>query len=156
MTGNNSCGSRSIRYGNMVHNVRAVDAVLADGSLPLRPGAGDLRASKGRARIASSSRRSARSRSREAEEIEHRYPKLLRRVGGYNLDMMLPAPFNMAHLLVGPKARSRIRSASTRLLAAAEAQDARRVPLPELLQGDGSAAAHREAEPVAVELVDRR
>ena len=32
MTGNNSCGSRSIRYGNMVHNVRAVDAVLANGS----------------------------------------------------------------------------------------------------------------------------
>src|SRR5688572_19413904 len=32
MTGNNSCGSRSIRYGNMVHNVRGVDAVLADGS----------------------------------------------------------------------------------------------------------------------------
>ena len=32
MAGNNSCGSRSIRYGNMVHNVRGIDAVLADGS----------------------------------------------------------------------------------------------------------------------------
>src|SRR3954467_7732462 len=32
MAGNNSCGSRSIRYGNMVHNVRAIDAVLADGA----------------------------------------------------------------------------------------------------------------------------
>ena len=32
MTGNNSCGSRSIFYGNMVHNVRGVDAVLADGN----------------------------------------------------------------------------------------------------------------------------
>ncbi|MBU2090072.1 MAG: FAD-binding oxidoreductase, partial [Alphaproteobacteria bacterium] len=32
MAGNNSCGSRSLRYGNMVHNVRAIDAVLADGS----------------------------------------------------------------------------------------------------------------------------
>ena len=31
MTGNNSCGSRSIRYGNMVHNVRAIDALMADG-----------------------------------------------------------------------------------------------------------------------------
>jgi FAD/FMN-containing dehydrogenase len=31
MAGNNSCGSRSIFYGNMVHNVRGVDAVLADG-----------------------------------------------------------------------------------------------------------------------------
>ena len=33
MAGNNCCGSRSIRYGNMVHNVRAIDAVLADGKI---------------------------------------------------------------------------------------------------------------------------
>src|SRR5271163_1332683 len=32
MTANNSCGARSIRYGNMVHNVRAIDALLADGT----------------------------------------------------------------------------------------------------------------------------
>ena len=32
MAGNNSCGSRSIAYGNMVHNVLGIDAILADGS----------------------------------------------------------------------------------------------------------------------------
>src|ERR1700724_3404920 len=32
MTANNSCGSHSLRYGNMVHNVRGVDALLADGT----------------------------------------------------------------------------------------------------------------------------
>ncbi len=32
MTANNSCGARSLRYGNMVHNVRAIDAILADGT----------------------------------------------------------------------------------------------------------------------------
>ena len=32
MAGNNSCGARSIRYGNMVHNVRSIEALLADGS----------------------------------------------------------------------------------------------------------------------------
>src|SRR5215467_4957478 len=32
MAGNNSCGSRSIRYGNMVHNVLGIDARLADGT----------------------------------------------------------------------------------------------------------------------------
>src|SRR5207249_7669234 len=32
MAGNNSCGSRSIEYGNMVHNVSSIDAILADGS----------------------------------------------------------------------------------------------------------------------------
>src|SRR5437763_9150760 len=32
MAGNNSCGSRSIAYGNMVHNVLAIDAILSDGT----------------------------------------------------------------------------------------------------------------------------
>ena len=32
MTGNNSCGTRSIRYGIMRDNVLAIDAILADGS----------------------------------------------------------------------------------------------------------------------------
>src|SRR5215472_14386400 len=31
MAGNNSCGSRSMEYGIMVHNVDAIDAILADG-----------------------------------------------------------------------------------------------------------------------------
>ena len=102
MTGNNSCGSRSIQYGNMVHNVLGIDAWLADGG-SYRFGAlpeklDELDAPQGYrdlvARINSIARR-------EAEEIENRYPKVLRRVGGYNLDMMLPVGANMAHLLVG-------------------------------------------------------
>ena len=32
MTGNNSCGSRSLAYGYMVHRVAAIDAWLADGT----------------------------------------------------------------------------------------------------------------------------
>ena len=32
MAGNNSCGSKSIRYGLMADNVRAIDAILADGT----------------------------------------------------------------------------------------------------------------------------
>ncbi|MGH8647697.1 MAG: FAD-binding and (Fe-S)-binding domain-containing protein, partial [Burkholderiales bacterium] len=102
MAGNNSCGSRSIRYGNMVHNVRAIDAVLADGSeygfgeVPAEEGR--LAGPKGYAELVGRIRAIA---AREAEEIEHRVPKLLRRVGGYNLDMLNGAPCNLAHLLVG-------------------------------------------------------
>jgi FAD/FMN-containing dehydrogenase/Fe-S oxidoreductase len=102
MAGNNSCGSRSIRYGNMVHNVHAIDAVLADGSeFSFREVAGDPgtpAGPKGYVELVTKLRAIA---AREAEEIEHRVPKLLRRVGGYNLDMLNGAPFNMAHLLVG-------------------------------------------------------
>ena len=102
MTGNNSCGSRSIQYGNMVHNVLGIDAWLADGG-SYRFGAlpgnlEELDAPQGYRDLVWRINAIAR---REAEEIEQRYPKVLRRVGGYNLDMMLPAGANMAHLLVG-------------------------------------------------------
>jgi FAD/FMN-containing dehydrogenase/Fe-S oxidoreductase len=92
MTGNNSCGSRSIRYGNMVHNVRAVDAVLADGaSFRFGEVPDDESGLEGPPAYRALVAKIRAIAVREAEEIEHRYPKVLRRVGGYNLDMMLPA-----------------------------------------------------------------
>jgi len=102
MAGNNSCGSRSIHYGNMVHNVRAIDAVLADGAefefgaVPADLGKFD--APRGYLDLVRKIRAIA---AREAGEIEHRFPKVLRRVGGYNLDMLSDSGHNMAHLLVG-------------------------------------------------------
>src|SRR5690349_1948577 len=102
MTANNSCGSRSIRYGNMVHNVRAIDAILADGTaahfaeVPGNFGE-DVQPERYRGLV-----RDMRAlHRREADEIEARFPKLLRRVGGYNIDMIDDAGHNMAHLLVG-------------------------------------------------------
>ncbi len=102
MAGNNSCGSRSIFYGNMVHNVRGIEAVLADGT-PCSFGAvpADLSQLAGPRRYVDLVRKIRDIAAREAEEIERRVPKLLRRVGGYNLDMMRDTPLNMAHLLVG-------------------------------------------------------
>ncbi|HZN26853.1 MAG TPA: FAD-binding oxidoreductase, partial [Burkholderiales bacterium] len=87
MAGNNSCGSRSIRYGNMVHNVRGVDAVLADGSsLHFGEVPQDMSRLDGPESYKALVRKIRAIAAREAEEIEHRYPKVLRRVGGYNLD----------------------------------------------------------------------
>ena len=102
MAGNNSCGSRSIEYGNMVHNVRAIEAVMADGA-QYRFGdvPADLAGVDGPPGYVDLVRKIRGIAQREAGEIELRYPKVLRRVGGYNLDMMLPESFNMAHLLVG-------------------------------------------------------
>jgi FAD/FMN-containing dehydrogenase/Fe-S oxidoreductase len=106
MTANNSCGARSIRYGNMVHNVRAIDAILADGTaarfaeVPGNFGPdGDQHVEPERYRRLVRDMRALHRR--EADEIEARFPKLLRRVGGYNIDMISDTGHNMAHLLVG-------------------------------------------------------
>jgi FAD/FMN-containing dehydrogenase/Fe-S oxidoreductase len=100
MAGNNSCGSRSIRYGNMVHNVLAVDARLADGA-EFRFGPSDEVAAGPVGYRALAAKLHAAVR-READEIAARWPKVLRRVQGYNIDMVQPhLPHNLAHLLVG-------------------------------------------------------
>ncbi|MCA3138032.1 MAG: FAD-binding protein [Rhodocyclaceae bacterium] len=96
MTGNNSCGSRSIHYGNMVDNVLAVEAITAAGdafmfdesapSHPVYRGLVD---------------RVQGIVKRELEEIAFRYPDVIRNVAGYNLNRLVQPGFNMAHLLVG-------------------------------------------------------
>jgi FAD/FMN-containing dehydrogenase/Fe-S oxidoreductase len=102
MAGNNSCGARSLRYGNMVHNVRAIDALLADGTA-IRMGevSGNLDDPAMPERYRDLIRRLRALHRREADEIAARFPKLLRRVGGYNIDMIDDAGHNMAQLLVG-------------------------------------------------------
>src|SRR4051795_23180 len=104
MAGNNSCGGRSLRYGTMRDNTLSIDAALADGTL-LHFG----EVSRDLARVNSPESGLALFRdmldlgAREAVEISERFPKVQRRVGGYNLDALVPrnAPNNMAHLLVG-------------------------------------------------------
>ncbi|MFQ5994538.1 MAG: FAD-binding and (Fe-S)-binding domain-containing protein [Acidiferrobacterales bacterium] len=101
MAGNNSCGARSIRYGNMVHNVRAIDAVTANGKIWHF---GEVPANLDQLDNASFRALVEKLRAialRESDEIEARWPKLLRRVGGYNIDMISPNGHNMAQLLVG-------------------------------------------------------
>jgi FAD/FMN-containing dehydrogenase/Fe-S oxidoreductase len=102
MTANNSCGARSIRYGNMVHNVRAIDAILADGtSARFAEVPGNLGEELAPERYRDLVHDMRALHRREADEIERRFPKVLRRVGGYNIDMISDGGHNMASLLVG-------------------------------------------------------
>ncbi|HBJ89403.1 MAG TPA: FAD-binding oxidoreductase, partial [Gammaproteobacteria bacterium] len=99
MTGNNSCGARSIRYGNMVHNVRAVEALLADGS---QVHFGKLNGSMPQPAVPEQLLSSLLSLGqREAREIAARFPDLLRRVGGYNINVLTEEQPNLGQLLVG-------------------------------------------------------
>ncbi|PZW48024.1 FAD/FMN-containing dehydrogenase [Humitalea rosea] len=97
MAANNSCGSKSIRYGLMADNVRAIDAILADGSMARFSEAGPKNDLVARLHALGAA---------EAAEIAARFPDQLRRVGGYNLDALTPqgraaGRGNLARLLVG-------------------------------------------------------
>jgi FAD/FMN-containing dehydrogenase/Fe-S oxidoreductase len=98
MAGNNSCGSRSIAYGNMVHNVAAIEAVTAQGDCWHF---GALDQPSGPADYLQFVSKLKTLYEREKAEIEARFPKLLRKVAGYNLDHLGPPHANAAHLLVG-------------------------------------------------------
>ncbi|MGB6660045.1 MAG: FAD-linked oxidase C-terminal domain-containing protein [Xanthobacteraceae bacterium] len=99
MVGNNSCGARSLRYGNTRENVLSIDAVLPDGTHAHFGRIGDANLNVPQALV----RDLLAIAAREADEIERRFPKVQRRVGGYNLDALVPGrnDVNLAHLLVG-------------------------------------------------------
>jgi FAD/FMN-containing dehydrogenase len=104
MAGNNSCGGRSLRYGTMRDNTLSLDAVLADGAaLHFGEVPRDLTQVNAPGGGLSLFRDMLDLGLREADEIADKFPKVQRRVGGYNLDALVPrnAPNNMAHLLVG-------------------------------------------------------
>src|SRR4029450_7642975 len=89
MAGNNSCGGRSLRYGTMRDNTLAMKAALADGTLldfaEFPRDAALLNAdAPGRDLF----RDMFALGEREAGEIAERFPKVQRRVGGYNLDAL--------------------------------------------------------------------
>ena len=172
MIGNNSAGARSLKYGKTVDHVRSLDVVLDDGSTatfgPVAPEDLDAVCSqKSRAGRLHASVRGVVDRHRTA--ISEHFPKILRRVSGYNLDEFVPglpvrAPgwvddpwnFNLARLIVG----------SEGTLATIAGAEVKVVPIPPaqglviLSFATIPAALDRLAEiiatgPAAVEMVDR-
>jgi FAD/FMN-containing dehydrogenase/Fe-S oxidoreductase len=174
MTGNNSCGSRSIRYGTMRDNVHAIDGLLADGSAMHFGEVSDNRAMAGLSDTQRDLVGTLLRVGRDHEQlIKARFPDLMRRVGGYNIDALMPAgpdrggwnnqtvhttsalP-NLAHLLIG----------SEGTLAFTTAVDIALQPLPKhkvlgichfpKFYDAMDATQHLvKLGPVAVELVDR-
>ncbi|MEO8136753.1 MAG: FAD-linked oxidase C-terminal domain-containing protein [Betaproteobacteria bacterium] len=171
MAGNNSCGSRSIRYGNMVHNVAGIDALLADGTsahfgMLALDAQGMLPSIAGPPRWRELVAQVQRIARREAGEIRDVWPKLLRRVGGYNLDLFDPqdprrydqpaGTVNLAHLLVGSEgtlAYSRQLHLKLQPLPAARVLGV--VNFPTFYKAMESAQHIVRLDPSAVELVDR-
>jgi FAD/FMN-containing dehydrogenase/Fe-S oxidoreductase len=117
MIGNNSCGAHSAAYGKTVDNVEALEVALYDGTrLSLGPGGeGEAFAAAVRGgregEIYGGTQKLA---ARFAEEIRRRYPKIPRRVSGYNLDELLPERgHNLARALVGSEGTLAVTLAAT-------------------------------------------
>jgi FAD/FMN-containing dehydrogenase/Fe-S oxidoreductase len=105
MIGNNSCGAHSILYGKTIDHVIDLTVVLADGEVT-RLGSPETVGADAVAGI-----QSIESGLREhiprivqdyEEQIRARFPAVMRRVSGYNLDALLPpAPLDLSRLVVG-------------------------------------------------------
>jgi FAD/FMN-containing dehydrogenase/Fe-S oxidoreductase len=162
MAGNNSCGSRSIRYGNMVHNVASIDALLANGQ---RARFGSTRPEDMPAGVRAIADKVAELAFAERAEIERMYPHVLRRVGGYNLDIFFPQserPYttdnsvNLAHLLVGSEGTLAVTERLTLNLAPLPKHKTLGVVnFPSFYKAMDSAQHIVKLKPAAVELVDR-
>lgn len=105
MIANNSAGMRSVRYGMTIDHVLEVDLALATGEvLHLAPlDEGQLAAQCNLKDREGEIYRGVRSLiERNAEEIRQRYPKVIRRSGGYALDALVEVmPWNLAKLICG-------------------------------------------------------
>lgn len=153
MTANNSCGARSLRYGTTRDNIISLKGLLANGTpFEFGPGSGNRVPDDMLQRLTALGQR-------EADEVALRFPKVQRRVGGYNIDALVPGstPINLAHLLVG----------SEGTLAVSTAIEIKLSPLPPKDRVQGichfptfraamEAAQHLvKLKPTQVELVDR-
>jgi FAD/FMN-containing dehydrogenase/Fe-S oxidoreductase len=105
MIGNNSCGAHGLMAGKVVDNIESLDIVLYDGT---RMTVGRTSPAELEALIHSGGRVGqiyadlAKLHDRYSSLILEKYPRIPRRVSGYNLDELLDENgFNVARALVG-------------------------------------------------------
>jgi FAD/FMN-containing dehydrogenase/Fe-S oxidoreductase len=185
MIANNSSGTHSIIHGKTGDHVRELKVLLADGSVidtgPLKEA--ELAAKCARHDLEGAGYRALlRLATEHADEIERRYPKILRRVGGYNLDGFVPhrraelreepvsnasnrpltrlgspATANLAHLFVGSEGTLGIvLEAKLRLIELPRAKALLVVQFADLLEALAATPRILTHQPAAVEVMDRR
>ena len=161
MIANNSSGARSVLYGKTIDHVLELDVVLADGSVTrLRPLARtEVDAKCAGDTLEAACYRTVRQLAGEcAEEIDRRFPKVLRRVGGYNLDEFVheTRPFNLAKIIVGSEGTlALVVAAKIGLVPLPAAKAVLTIEFDDLLDALAATPSVLRHGPSAVEVMDR-
>ncbi len=160
MISNNSAGAHSVIYGKTIDHVLELDVVLSDGTEVLLR---DLDPSGLREKIEQKGlegqiyREVIRLAALHRDEIQRRYPKVLRRVGGYNLDEFVKdRPFNLARMVVGSEGTlAAIISAKIKVIPLPDAKVLGVIQFKDLIEAMEAVAPILETGPAAVELIDK-
>ena len=161
MIANNSAGTRSIIYGMTIDYVERLTVMLSDGSVVEMH---DLSADELAAKLQQDDLEGICYRTvcdlaaEHEKEIERRYPKIMRRVGGYNLNRFVKndQPINMAHMLVGSEGTLGLTlEATLRLVPLPGARAVTVVQFDRILDAMAATPHILEHQPSAVELIDK-
>ncbi len=159
MMANNSAGARSVLYGKTIDHVLEQTVVLADGSIAEFREMPRDDVPQGDANLEARCYQTVlRLAAEHADEIDRRYPKVLRRVGGYNLNEFVdPAkPVNLAKMLVGSEGTlGVVLEAKLRLVPLPKAKAVMVIEFADLLEALSAAPVIVSHGPSAVEVMDK-
>jgi len=159
MMANNSSGARSVYYGLTIDHVLEQTVLFADGSIRvLRPvsGAELERECEGDSIPAQGYRLMRRLGVALAEEVAERFPKVLRRVMGYNLNEFGdPSRVDLTKLLVGSEGTlGVVLEAKLRLVPLPKVKSILAIQFVELLDALAATPFILAHKPAAVEIMD--
>lgn len=158
MMANNSAGARSVIYGKTIDHVLEQTVVLADGSIATFRDIPREEVPKGETLEARLYAKVLDLASRHAEEIDRRYPKILRRVGGYNLDEFADPskPVNLSKLMVGSEGTlGVILEAKVKLVPLPKAKAVMVITFADLLESLAAPPVILAHQPSAIEVMDK-
>jgi FAD/FMN-containing dehydrogenase/Fe-S oxidoreductase len=158
MMANNSSGARSVLYGKTIDHVLEQTVLLADGSIAHFRDIDRAHIPTGDTLEARCYETVLRLAATHADEIDRRYPKILRRVGGYNLDDFTCASksVNLARIMVGSEGTLGIvLEAKLRLVPLPKAKAVMVILFADLLESLAAAPVILAHKPSAIEVMDR-
>jgi len=158
MMANNSAGARSVLYGKTIDHVLEQTVVLADGSIVEFREIPRDQVPRGDSMEARCYQTVLRLAAEHATEIDRRYPKVLRRVGGYNLNEFVDAaaPVNLAKMMVGSEGTlGVVLEAKLRLVQLPKAKAVMVIEFADLLEALSAAPVIVRHGPSAVEVMDK-